>query len=91
MAMANKIQKPKNSLLIDTWSSSRIAVFGQVTFITISVMATLAGGGYLLDQWLGTFPTLFIIGLVVSFPLAQAVLWRQVKGFAQSKVKETKK
>ena len=75
----------KSEHVLDTWKSSRIAVFGQVTAYTIIIIAVVAGGGYLLDQQFDTFPALFITGLVIGFPLTQLVIYKKVKKYARGK------
>lgn len=86
--MAKKEQKID---LTETWSSSRITVFLQTTASTVVITAALAGSGYLLDQLLGTWPGLFITGLILAFPLTQLYLYKKFKKFAQTKVSEAKK
>lgn len=78
-------EEPKIDL-IETWGSTRIRVFLQTTATTIVVIAIFAGGGYLLDKQLGTYPTIFIIGLIVSFPITQIYLYKKLKKFAKSKI-----
>lgn len=78
---------PKKVDLTEEWTSTRISVFLQVTSYTIAMIAITAGGGYYLDQYFGTFPALFIIGLVVGFPLTQLIIYKKVKKFAQNKAK----
>ncbi len=78
---------PKEVDLNEEWSSTRISVFMQVTGYTIGMIAITAGGGYYLDQYLDTFPTLFIIGLVVGFPLTQLLIFKKIKKYTQTKAK----
>lgn len=47
-------------------------------------MALFGGGGYYIDKKIGTFPILFIIGLVISFPLIQILVYKQTKGLINS-------
>ena len=70
--------------LAETWSSTRISVFLQTTAYTVMITAILGGGGYLLDQQLGTFPTLFIIGIVIAFPVTQVYLYKKFKSITQN-------
>lgn len=47
----------------------------RVIGITVGLMALLGGGGYLLDQQLGTYPFIFIGGLIIAFPVIQVVIY----------------
>ena len=78
-------EEPKIDL-IETWGSTRIRVFLQTTATTIIVIAILAGGGYLLDQQVQTYPTFFLIGLIASFPITQVVLYKQLRKYAKKKI-----
>ena len=51
----------------------------RVIAITLTTLAIFAGGGYLLDQQLGTYPTIFIVGLVLAFPVTQLVIYKTFK------------
>lgn len=80
--MAKTSDQNKTAKLMDTWASSRIAVFGQVSVMTVLGMALLAGGGYFLDNALGTFPGFFIAGIVIAFPLIQFLIYKKIKSYA---------
>lgn len=75
---------------LEIWKSSRIAVFVQVSFITLFTMGLFGGGGFLLDRYLETSPILFIVGLVLSFPLAQVAIYRKVRALTKSKLNSAK-
>lgn len=85
------MKKPKRKTPIDLFTESRITIFLQSTFITIAAIAIIGGGAYVLDKRLGTFPILFIIGLVIAYPLTQVYLFKKFKGYAKGKLKEIKK
>lgn len=51
----------------------------RVIAITVSVMALLGGGGYLLDKQLGTDPYIFIAGILLAFPVIQVVIYYTFK------------
>lgn len=87
--MSKKDDKNVDSAL-EAWQSSRLAAFFQVTAYTVSTMFVLGGGGYLLDQQLGTYPALFMIGLIVSFPLIQFLLYKKFKQFAKKQLNKKK-
>lgn len=73
---------------VDLFTESRISIFLQSTFITIAATAIIGGAGYALDKYIGTFPLLFIIGIVIAYPLTQFYLFRKFKRFANNKLKE---
>lgn len=59
----------------------------KIAFTTIGMMALFGGGGYYIDKKIDTFPILFIIGLVISFPLIQILVYKQTKGLIKDKSK----
>jgi hypothetical protein len=66
----------------DVWSEytrKRLLVFAQVSGITVAGMAIIGGGGYLLDQQMGTFPKIFITSLVIAYPIIQLSLFRKFR------------
>jgi len=89
--MSSKKPKKDSKNLMDQWSQSRLAVFLNATWMTIASVFIFAGTGYWLDQVLGTFPAIFITGLVVAFPLTQIMIYKKFRSFANKKVKEVKK
>lgn len=70
---------------MDLLKSGRISAFFHVAFYTLAGLAIFAGAGYALDHWLGTFPALFIIGLVIAFPITQFVLYKKLRTLMQDK------
>lgn len=82
-------KKQENKVdLTDTWKSSRITVFLGATGYTITLIAIIGGSTYYLDHLLGTSPTIFIIGLIVGFPLTQYLIYRKFKHFAADKTNQ---
>ena len=75
---------------LDLFAESRVTVFLQSTAITIVAIAIIGGGGYALDKFLGTFPIIFIVGIVMAYPVTQVYLFKKFKGFANNKLKEIK-
>lgn len=75
---------------LDIFAESRLSIFLNSTFTTLAIMAILGGGSYFLDKYLGTFPILFIIGLVSAFPLTQIYLFKKFKSYAKSKLNNKK-
>lgn len=75
---------------MDTWASARVSVFFQTTGMVVVGTALFAGAGYLLDQWLGTFPGFFIAGIVIAFPAVQFALYKKFKSYAKGKVDNIK-
>lgn len=88
----NKVKMPKGNKKdpIELFTDSRLSVFLQSSFYTVIMIAILAGGGYLLDQYFDTFPTLFIIGLAVGYPLTQIYIFRKFRKFGNKKLKNNK-
>lgn len=86
--MAKKTNKVD---LTEHWSSTRITVFLQASASTVAIIAIFAGGGYLLDQQIGTWPGLFITGLILGFPVTQLYLYKKFKKLVSTKVEETNK
>ncbi len=50
-----------------------------ILFANIFVLALFLGLGYLIDQQLGSWPAAFIIGFILSFPAAIALLFYLIK------------
>lgn len=67
----------------------------KVAFTTVALMAIFGGSGYFLDKKIDTFPILLIVGLVISFPLIQILIYKQTKNLLkrteQSEVRSKKK
>lgn len=89
--MALKKNPKSKKHLLDVFAESRINIFLQSGFYTIVMLGILGGGGYLLDQYFGTKPILFIIGLVIAYPVTQVFLFKKFRGYAKDKIKNTKK
>lgn len=90
MQMAKTSDQQKTAKLMDTWASSRISVFFQTSAIVVVGTTLFAGTGYLLDQWLGTYPGFFIAGIVIAFPAVQVALYKKFKHFAKGKIDNLK-
>jgi F0F1-type ATP synthase assembly protein I len=73
------MNKKETSKLEKMMFSEHYKITFRVIAITISTMAILAGGGYLIDKQLETYPTIFIIGLVLAFPITQLVIYKTFK------------
>lgn len=56
----------------------------KVAFTTVALMAIFGGSGYFLDKKLDTFPILLIVGLVISFPLIQILIYKQTKNLLKN-------
>lgn len=82
--------KKENKTSLDLFSESRLSVFLQSTAYTIIMIAIIGGGAYALDKYLGTFPAIFITGLVVAYPLTQIYIFRRIKKFSKDKLKNNK-
>lgn len=57
----------------------------KIAFTTIGLMALFGGTGYYIDKKIDTFPILFIIGLVIAFPLIQILVYKQTKALIKDK------
>lgn len=68
---------------IDKFNDNRIKVFLFATGYTVVTTAILAGAGYYTDQLLGTFPVIFIIAIVIAYPLTQVILFKKAKKLAK--------
>lgn len=88
--MKTSEQKTPEDANLDLLQSGRMTAFLNVSFYTVATMAVLGGGGYLLDQWLGIFPALFITGLVIAFPLSQFFLYKRLRKLMNQKFKDHK-
>lgn len=68
--------------------TNRLIIFLHIAFYTVTTLAVLGGGGYLLDQYIKTFPIFFISGLVISYPLVQIVLFKKLKKLINKKTSQ---
>lgn len=78
----------KEKDIIDSWTNNRITVFLTATSYTIAMIAIIGIGSYYLDHYLGTFPVIFIIGLVAGFPITQFVIYKKFKKFAKKELEK---
>ena len=62
--------------LQDLMFSKHIQITLRVAAITLGSILIFSGGGFLLDMQIGTKPLFLILGLVVSFPLSQYIIYR---------------
>ena len=74
--------------LQQTWTDSRAKIFLGVSAYTVAIIAIVATGAYYLDQYLGTFPKIFIAGLILGFPLTQFLIYKKFKKFANKELKK---
>ncbi len=82
--MKEKTQEKEQNNILDTFANSRLTIFLHSTGYTLVCLGLLAGGGYFIDEKLGTQPILFIAGLVISFPLSMFILYKKFKHYAQN-------
>lgn len=57
----------------------------KIAATTVFTIAFFGGLGYFLDKKIGSFPTLFIIGLGISFVLMQILVYKQAKALIKNK------
>jgi len=55
--------------------ADHIQITWRVASITLLSIAVFGGGGWLLDNWIGKFPLFMIIGMVISYPIAQILIY----------------
>ena len=55
----------------------------KIAITTVGTSGFFGGTGYFLDKKIGTFPILMIVGLVISFPLIQILVYKQTKSLIQ--------
>jgi len=70
--------------------NKHIQITLRVSAITLGSIILFAGGGLLIDTQIGTKPLFLIIGLLISFPLSQYVIYktfRNVTNNIQNKYK----
>jgi|GEM_PF-3792336 len=69
-----------------TWRRRFIILFANAFVILLFL-----GLGYVIDAWLGSWPAAFIIGFILSFPAAIALLMYLLKKDMQREIEETAK
>jgi len=71
--------KPKSVPAPQTPVSFGLADHFQITWrvatITLLSIVVFGGGGWMLDKLFNIFPTLMIIGMVISYPVAQVLIY----------------
>lgn len=56
-----------------------LSISGLTILITLSTILVFTGGGYYLDSILETNPYLTILGLLLSYPVAQVLIAKFIK------------
>jgi len=74
----NKESKKREELL-SAWPKRRLRVLLNAASYTVGNVIIFGGIGYLLDKKFDTAPVLLIIGVVISYPLTQYLLYRKVR------------
>lgn len=75
----------------DLFVRNRLIIFAKAASYTLGALLILGGGGYLVDQWLGTSPVIFITGLAAAYPATQILLYKKIKKLGNKKLKEITK
>ena len=75
--MASKKDTPYAALL--KGAEHYVQITSRVAIVTVAVIALLAVPAYYLDQYLGTWPTLFVVALLLSMPLSLYMVYRVIK------------
>ena len=78
-----KREKGPNPELEDLVFAKHFQITIRVVLITVVGMTIFGGGGYLLDQKLGTQPLFLIIGLVTAYPIIQMILYRTFRSITK--------
>ena len=55
--------------------SEHFQITWRVALITLTSILVFGGGGWMIDKWLGKFPLFMIIGMVISYPVAQVLIY----------------
>lgn len=59
--------------------SKHLQITLRVAAITLGSIGIFTGGGYLLDMKFATKPLFLILGLVISFPLSQFLIYKSMR------------
>ncbi|PKL36892.1 hypothetical protein CVV38_03285 [Candidatus Peregrinibacteria bacterium HGW-Peregrinibacteria-1] len=71
-------KKEKHDQLIQNWQENKLQVLLSSTAYTLIIIAILGGLGYIADEHLGTKPALFIAGLIMGYPITQAIIYKKM-------------
>jgi F0F1-type ATP synthase assembly protein I len=75
-APKNIENKPKNEPAQQSFGlADHFQITWRVASITLLSIAVFGGGGWMLDNWIGKFPLFMIIGMVISYPIAQILIY----------------
>lgn len=64
---------------LDTLQSKKLKASMYTISITLTTIFIFGGLGYMLDNYLGATPYIFITLLVLSFPVSQIAVYRKIK------------
>jgi F0F1-type ATP synthase assembly protein I len=68
----------------DLMFSKHYVLTGIIAAYVLGNLVIFAGGGYLLDHYLGTQPILMVVGLMLSFPATAFMLYKKLIRMTQS-------
>lgn len=74
-----EIEKNILDFYYDSIKSKKIKASMYTISITLSTIAIFGGVGYLLDNYFATKPYIFIVLLVMSFPIGQILVYKKIK------------
>lgn len=63
-------------------------ITSRVAVVTVSVVAILAVPAYFLDNYLGTFPWIFICALLVSMPVSLYMTYKVILDLIKRNLKD---
>lgn len=66
---------------IDKTALQSLASLGSIAFVVVAALLVGIGGGYLLDQWLGSEPLFVLLGGFLGLVGAAVQSWRILKPF----------
>ncbi len=89
--MTKKKPDELHAHVLDVMPRARLEIFAQVVLITLASIAIFGAIGYFLDHQFDTYPTIFVVGVFVSFPFTQFFLLRRVHKIGKERMKQTKK
>lgn len=78
------MKDPQGEAKVFDWAfKMRLKVYASVFLISLVCLFFFGGLGYLLDRWLNLTPVLTIVGLAISLPIRQVILYFLTRKFAQ--------
>lgn len=84
-------KKPDHAVTSTLMFSEHFRVTIAVAMSSLLCIGLFGGGGYLIDQQMGTYPGFMIAGVLISFPFSQLLIYRWVhKSYTPSLVNKSR-